>query len=246
MSGLSKFDLMSQAVKRFIVTLHRPGIDRGQITTFGSTFRVEQDFTSDPARLCSTLAAVSRSITNEKTRLYDSLADAVSAFYAAGQRNRPWVLCCVTDGCDNASSCFHKSPAGIGQYLARSFNHDPTNFLAVVAVGTDSQIDRNALAVLGQAARCPCVTINGFELIEQIFKQIALRVTSRLVGLRHTVGNISWDELARIRQISRFPIDFSFLLDRSGSMAESAPPQSQGVNPASRSDIQSDRWWEWN
>jgi len=246
MPGLKKFDVMSQAVERFVATLHRPGVDRGQITTFGSTFRVEQDFTADPARLRLALAGVARSITNEKTRLYDSLVDAAAAFYAAGQRNRPWVLCCVTDGRDNASLRFDKDPAGIGQHLARSFNHDPTNFLAVVAVGTDAQIDRHALAVLGQTAGCPCVTIDGFDLIEQVFRQIALRVTSRLVGLRRSVGSISWDELARIRQVSHFPIDFSFLLDRSGSMAEVASSNTQAAKPAPRTDRQADRWWERN
>src|SRR5260370_13547399 len=101
MSGLKKFDVMAEAVERFVATLHRPGVDRGQITTFGSTFRVEQDFTADPARLSSALAGVARSITNEKTRLYDSLADAVSAFYAAGQRHSPWVLSCVTSSLAN-------------------------------------------------------------------------------------------------------------------------------------------------
>jgi hypothetical protein len=243
MPGLKKFDIMSQAVERFVATLQRPGVDRGQITTFGSTFRIEQDFTADPGRLRLALRGVARSITNEKTRLYDSLADAVSAFYAAGQRHRPWVLCCVTDGCDNASSVFDKNPGGIGLHLARSFNHDPTNLLVVVAVGTDSQIDRDALSILGHTARCPCITIDHFDLIERVFMQIALRVTSKLVGLRRTVGNISWDELARIREVSHIPIDFSFLLDRSGSMAEVA--NTQGRDPQ-RSHPLPDRWWERN
>jgi hypothetical protein len=244
MPGLKKFDIMAQAVERFVSTLQRPGVDRGQITTFGSTFRIEQDFTADPGRLRLALEGVARSITKEKTRLYDSLADAVSTFYAAGERRRPWVLCCVTDGCDNASSRFGNNPGGIGLHLARSFNHDPTNFLVVVAVGTDSQIDRDALSILGQTARCPCITINRFDLIERVFMQIALRVTSKLVGLRHTVGNISWDQLARIREVSHVPIDFSFLLDRSGSMAEVA--NTQTPREPQLSYRLPDRWWERN
>jgi hypothetical protein len=242
MPGLKKFDIMSHSVNRFICTLQRPGVDRGQITTFGSTFRVERDFTSDPGRLRLALSAVSSSITKEKTRLYDSLADAVSAFYAAGHRDRPWVLCCVTDGCDNASLRFG-NPGSIGLHLARSFNHDPTNFLVVVAVGTDSQIDRDALSILGQNACCPCITIERFDLMEQVFIQIALRVTTRLIGLRRTVGNISWDELAGIREVSHVPIDFSFLLDRSGSMADVA---AKAPREALRSNRLPDRWWERN
>jgi hypothetical protein len=69
-------------------------------------------------------------------------------------------------------------------------------------------------------------------------------VTSKLVGLRHTVGNISWDELARIRQVSHVPIDFSFLLDRSGSMAEVA--NTHAPREAQRGVCLPDRWWERN
>lgn len=240
MSGATKFDFVSGVVMHFIATLLRPGVDRCLIASCGEDFRIDQDFTSDPGALRAALAAVGRSINKERTALYDSAEKMAATFYAAARRDRPWLVVTVTDGCDNASVRWKDDPAGVGGLLARRFTHDPTNHLVVVGVGSDERIDRRALATLGQAANCPAVALDRLDLLDGVFLQIALRVTSRLVGLRHTVGSVSWDEIARVREVAHVPIEVGFLLDRSGSMSEPAVRGQQGQATRAR---QANPWW---
>jgi hypothetical protein len=217
---MKKIEYAVGAAGLFIQHLHRPGIDRCMLATFGSTFRVDQGFTSNEPQLHSTLSRISRSITDETTRLYDSIEDSIDQFRTYGYRDRPWLLTVITDGIDNESRRYKSNPAAIGQYVATRYNHEDSNFIFVIGVGEGNQIDKNALGTLGHYGNFIAMTIEAFPLLEMLFIRIALQVSERLEGIRVNYGNISWAEVSRIRQISNIPFDYAFLIDRSGSMGE--------------------------
>lgn len=218
---LKKVEYAVGATGLFIRHLHRENFDRGMIATFGNTFRVEQTFTASESRLHSALARVARSVTNEGTRLYDSIEDVIREFWRIGERDRPWLLTIITDGIDNVENeKYRGNPAGIGRYVATYYNHEDSNFISVIGVGDGEQIDRKALGTLGDTGGFPAMTIDVFPLLEMLFISIALEVSERLEGIRINYEDMSWTEVSRVRQLSRIPFDYAFLLDRSGSMSE--------------------------
>jgi len=190
------------------------------LATFGNGFQVAQGFTSNEPQLHSALGRINQSIRDERTRLYDSIEDVISQFWAYGDKRRPWLLTVITDGQDNESRKYRNNPAGIGRFVAARFNHEPSNFIFVIGVGEGSQIDKNALGTLGDCGGFLAMTIGAFPLLEMLFIRIALQVSEQLEGIQVNYGNISWREVSRVRQISQIPFDYAFLLDRSGSMSE--------------------------
>ena len=152
--------------------------------------------------------------------MYDSLEDVITRFWQAGYRDRPWLLTVITDGQDNASHKYKGNPWSIGQYIGTHFNHEPSNFTFLIGVGGGQQIDRQALGTLGDSGHFPAMTIGAFPLLEALFLQIAMQVSTQLVGRQLTVGRLTWAEVARIRAVSHTAFDYAFLLDQSGSMAE--------------------------
>jgi hypothetical protein len=219
MSGLKKIEYAVGAAGLFIQHLHRENFDRGMIATFGNGFRVEQSFTGTESYLHRALARVSQSVTNEQTRLYDSLADVIVEFWSRGMRDRPWLLIVITDGQDTCSTSF-RTPAAIGHVAATRYNHEDSNFMVVIGVGEGDQIDADALATLGNVGNFPAITIGAFPLLELVFLKIALQVSTRTLGRHVEVGNMSWDQVAQIRQVSQVPFDYAFLIDRSGTMSQ--------------------------
>lgn len=217
---MKKIEYAVGAAGLFIHNLHREGFDRGMIATFGNGFRVEQAFTASEPYLHSALSRVNRSITNERTRLYDSIEDTILQFQHYGARNRPWLLTIITDGQDNESRRYRQNPVAIGRYVASQYNHDPSNFIFVIGVGEGRLIDSNALATLGNYGNFLAITIAAFELLERVFIEIALQFSEKLEGIHVNYGNLSWTEVSRVRQVSLIPFDYAFLIDRSGSMSE--------------------------
>ena len=217
---MKKIEYAVGAAGLFSHHLHREGFDRGMIATFGNGFRVEQGFTSCESNLHSTLSRIPRSITDEGTRLYDSVEDVIQQFWSYGQRNRPWLLTVITDGQDNASRKYKGNPAAIGHYIATRFNHEPSNFIFVIGVGEGRQIDRHALATMGDYGNFLAITIGAFPLLERVFLNIAVQVSTQISGVRVNAGNMSWAEVQQVRQVSQVPFDYAFLIDRSGSMSE--------------------------
>src|SRR5215472_15742280 len=120
---MKKIEYAVAAAMVFIRHLHRPNIDRCMLATFGNTFRVEQGFTSNEPQLHSTLLKVSRSVTNEGTRLYDSIEDAIMQFWTYGYRNRPWLLIVITDGMENYDGGNYErtGAVGIGRFIAECY-----------------------------------------------------------------------------------------------------------------------------
>ena len=231
---MRKIDYAIGAARLFIHHLHQDGIDRGMIATFGNTFRVEQRFTSTEVYLHNALATLPSTVVNavnknqgESTRLYDSMEDVINHFWderLGAARNRPWLLTIITDGQDNLSTRYpHKdslSPARIGQCIAQRFNHEPSNYPFLIGVGEGQYIDKQALATIGAYGRFPAVTIEAFPLLELMFLEIAINVSEQVSGVTIRQGSRSWQEVSRIRQTTRIPIDYAFLIDLSGSMSE--------------------------
>jgi Mg-chelatase subunit ChlD len=221
----SKIEYAVSAPREFIRLLHQEGTDRGMICTFGNTFRVEQAFTSTEAVLDRSLAAVAdgvRRSSGEGTRMYDSMADAVEVFWQHADRSRPWVMITVTDGMDNRSLKYNGNPVAVGAFLAERFNYEPTNYLFLIGVGNGREIDTKALAAVGEHGGFPALRIDAFPLLSQVFATLAMQVSR---GLQETVlqgpGFLA-REVRPMLRVARQPIDYAFLIDRSGSMAASA------------------------
>lgn len=216
---MKKIEYAIGAAGVFIQHLHREGFDRGMIATFGDGFRIARNFTGHEADLHTTLRTVAREARDNHTRLYDSIADAIMAFWEYGKRDRPWLLIVITDGQDNISRKY-PNPVSIGQFIGQRFEFEPSNFTFVIGVGEGNQIDRNALGRMGDAGGFPAVTIGAFPLLERVFLEIAIEISAQIEGRHIAAGNLSWDEVARIYRVSQTPIDYAFLIDCSASMNE--------------------------
>jgi hypothetical protein len=216
--GKNKIHYAVEAFERLVENLIRPSIDRVAVLSAGNTCRVECDFTSDIARVRSAIRSLTYTNRDEKTRLWDTLADGALAFWRAGRRNVPWVKVDLTDGGDNASTVFKKDPVGAGQFMRNNFTFEPSNYLALVGVGEDKNINRPALEKFALAARCPAIAIKDFTLLEDMLLRIALQITTGLTGVRYSLGSLSWTELQRVRNLVHVPLDLMVTIDRSGSM----------------------------
>lgn len=218
---MRKIDYAIAAASVFIQHLHREGFDRGMIASFGDSYRVEQSFTGREASLHSALQRLAGQARDRSTHLYDALENVIGTFWESGDRRRPWLLIVVTDGQDNVSSSkYRNNPAAIGQYIATRYNHENSNFIFVIGVGTGNQIDVKALATLGSTGRFPVVTIDAFPLLEAVFLEIAINVAASVTGRRISAGGVSWDRVEQSILVSQVPFDYAFLIDRSASMTE--------------------------
>jgi len=74
---MKKIEYAVGAAGLFIYHLHQENFDRGMIATFGNSFRIEQGFTYAESYLHHALGRIGRSVTNERTRLYDSIEDVI-------------------------------------------------------------------------------------------------------------------------------------------------------------------------
>jgi len=143
-------------------------------------------------------------------------------FWSDGSRNRPWLLIVITDGMENSVGGNYRKTgaAGIGRFIAERYNHSDSNFISVIGVGEDNEIDKKSLGTMGYYGNFPAMTIEAFPLLERLFIEIALQVSEKLEGIQINYGNLSWTEVSRVRQISTIPFDYAFLIDRSGSMSD--------------------------
>ena len=222
-----KIEYAATAARAFARQLCRLG-SRGALMTFGNTFQVEVPFTENldlldralatlPARL---VADIRRRGIGEGPLHYDSLASAESEFARFGDHERPFVLVDLTDGNDNRSKLF--GPALIGQHMARRFSCVPGNHAFLIGVGRDDQLDRQALATIGNEGGFPAVLLDSFGELQECFARIAHKVIATV--RKETIqgpGFVINRTTPALHVISQ-PIDFAFLIDRSGSMAERA------------------------
>lgn len=201
----------------FVRHLHRDGVDRGMVATFGSTFRVEQEFTSSESHLLAALNQLRYAPPDPETRLYDSLEDVVTTFHHTARTDRPWILTIITDRPDTASCTYRNNPVAIGHYIKQHYTHKPSNFPFLIGVGRNHQLDRRVLATIGCQGCFPTLVIDTFAMLEAMFLQIALSVSTCMDGIRVRAGNLSWNEVRRVRQTSPTAFDYAFLFDRSGA-----------------------------
>lgn len=240
-----KIAMATAATRQFISNFLRPGMDRAMIASFGSAgrspLRIEQDFTDKKDKLGYALDAVERSVDKEETRLYDGMADGAEVLQIAARPDAIRLMIVKTDGEDVGSKRFRESSvfghrlsaeAVLGLYLRHNFLSDPRNYAVLIGVGSGGQINEGALATIGAYGEFPAVAIDGFSMLEGLYKSIAEQVTSQFYsGGVYQAGNRTWAQIAEVRRRVAVPIDVLFLLDRSGSMnlEETAPDE-----PASR------------
>ncbi len=217
-SRKKKIHYAAEAFERLVENFIRPRIDRVAVLSAGTTLRVECDFTSDIAKVRSAIHALTLSNGDEKTRLWDTVVEGVDYFWRAGRRWVRWMNVGLTDGGDNASDIFKKDPEGAGLFVKNNFTREPSNYMALIGVGEDKNIDRRALEKFAAAANCPAIAIKDFRQLEGMLLNIALQVTSGLTGVRYSLGGLTWTELQRVRHLVHVPFDLMLTIDRSGSM----------------------------
>jgi hypothetical protein len=214
-----KIEYAVAAARVFITHLHRENLDRGMIATFGNTYRVEQHFTSTEAKLHAALSRLSPAeirFFDGSSRFYDSIEDTISEFRGSGTRNRPWLLIIITDGANILRNSKHSS-VSIGRYIAQYFNYEPSNFIFAIGLGRD--LDIKSLNTISYYGGFQATTIDNFALLEKVFLQLAFNMYNLLIERKIETENLSWQEVVRIQKLSQAPIDYAFLIDRSGSMA---------------------------
>lgn len=223
---MRKIEYAIGATGLFVKQLHRENFDRGMIATFGDRFQVVQPLTASEARLENALNGVLKGTTDRylrdrepNTRLYDSLEDVVKAFLRDAQPDRPKLLTVITDGQDNASAKYRNHPDVVGRFIHNSYSGETLNFMFVVGVGSNQQLDAQGLARMGNAGRFPALKINAFPLLMQVFLEIAIEVSSSVDGKRRE-GPASWDAVSEVFRVSETPLDYAFLIDVSASMNE--------------------------
>ncbi len=244
-----KIDLALAATWQLVANFIRPGVDRLALASIANNFRMEQDFTDDKARIRSALEALRRTVinTNEGTALYDGIPAGIDAFWAAGRRQAAWMYVIVTDGEDKHSVGFKEAlaiekvagvdlnpEARLGLHVRERFNREPSNFPVIVGVGAGHQINERGLATIASYGGFPAVAIDSFQLLEALFVDLAVQMTSQLYGgPTFRMGNQTWTEIAEVRRRIEIPIDVLILMDRSGSMKEqeavAAPAARPGV-----------------
>lgn len=228
----TKIEYAIMAAGTFINNLHREGFDRCMIATFGNSYCVEQEFISTAYDLHSTLYHIGTQVLegeDEGTRLFDSIDDMISDLRDHRRQDCPCLLIIVTDGEDNYATHykdhqrFFKSPkhnaVSIGKYIAEHYNNEPSNYIFVIGVGRDDQIDKIALSEMAYHGKYPSITIESFHFLESTFLQIALHVSAQIIGTKVDYQKLSWERVTQILHMSQTPIDYAFLIDRSGSMS---------------------------
>jgi hypothetical protein len=222
-----KIEYAVGATGLFVRQLHRENFDRGMIASFGERFQVVQPLTASESRLENALNRVLKGTTDRymrdrepNTRLYDSLEDVLKAFLRDAQPNRPKLLTVITDGQDNASAKYRNNPDMIGRFIHNAYSSEALNFMFVVGVGSDQQLDGRALARMGNAGRFPALKINAFPLLMQVFLEIAVEVSSSVEGRGRGEGRASWDAVSEVFRVAETPLDYAFLIDVSSSMNE--------------------------
>jgi hypothetical protein len=212
----------------YIRPRHREGVDRGAVFTFGNTCRVEADFTTSLSELAATLNIVmANGVRNEGTRLYDTLEDMVNAFWMAARRDCQWDALVITDGMDNRSRRYpHQnatSPELIGRYIGTRFNHLPSNRILLFGVGSERQLNAQALGTIAHHGNFRAIRIEGFSQLDRYIKEGTYNVTRKTENeyIPIAPGVVGHIQNQRV-EVARRPTDYAILLDVSHSMGEPA------------------------
>ena len=218
-------DYAVSAAWELISAVHIGGHDQCLIATFGDHFRIARDLTTSKSELVSTLVAIANSDLDGGTRFYDSLEDTVVALLKQGRQDSEKVIVAVTDGVDNRSRNYPhtnpRSPEMIGRYLGSRFADRPGHHAYLIGVGLAETAGVTALSTIAHHSKIKIATVRTFPVLQEIFSRIAIAMTSEISDVHHHLGN-GWflstpEEKLRI---TRRPIDYAILIDRSGSMGD--------------------------
>ncbi|KAJ3037139.1 hypothetical protein HDV00_002021 [Rhizophlyctis rosea] len=211
-----KIDAAVDAVQKMVRALQRENVDRVCVGGFNNSYRMVQPFTATESHVHHSLNRM-RNMPDGATRLYDSIMDMVNYMRTNGKRDRPWVLIVITDGHDNCST---RSAKSCGQEVLRMYNSEASNFVFVIGVGTDVKQDK--MEQMADAGDFSFVPIASFDVLEELFMLLALRIEEQVSGAMISTGNTTWLALQQRRRLASRPMDYAFLLDISGSMSEPA------------------------
>ena len=214
------------AMHYFVRQVHREGIDRGCVASFGNTLAVEQTLTTDRGQVAAALMGVESKVlgdANEGTALYDSLATVGEQFARAADRPAVGVLLAVTDGKDVHSSRFKNDPTGAGRAYKRALDASPLQYLTVlIGVGADDEIDAVALARLADAGGMSLVTVDNMAKLGDVLAALGTQLTTGVVTEVVKIGRYAIADQRHVAQVSVVPFDYVILMDRSGRMANRA------------------------
>ncbi len=233
----AKISMATLASRTFVQRFHIPKTDRGTVHTFGNTHRVETPLDTDPARVHQGLDFAERAVksgANEGTRFYAAVTDAITYFINNGDPRYPWVPIVVTDGMDNRSKVADfdldwadkqqlvPNARFAGRYIARGLAALGAIGIVcrpvVVGVGSDKQIDVNAIHTLGQTGGFPTFHIGSFDKLADLLTDEVTKivVTKKIIG--HRVGGYDLLTTHNTAHLQRFPVEYAIIVDRSGSM----------------------------
>lgn len=222
----SKITVGCGAVHHFIRLVHRDGIDRGAVASFGNTFTVEQAFTPQKGEVAGALLTVEQKVLSGKregTALYDSIVQLGHSFAVASyERPAVGVVIAVTDGMDVNSRKFKDNPVSAGvaySQLIRAAQNPIYTFL--IGVGSDREIDRGALNSLASAGQMQLITVDNMSRLGEILSHLGTQLTSGTITRVVQAGNYAIAAQQRVAQLSVIPYDYAILMDRSGSMTDS-------------------------
>ncbi len=223
----SKIAVGCGAVHHFIRQIHRDGIDRGAVASFGNTFEIEQTFSEHSGIVAGALMSVEKRVREGKregTALYDSLVSLGESFaHASTSRPAFGLVIAVTDGKDISSTRFRATPTRAGEAYRRAIEASPNPILSVlIGVGSNDEIDHTALQGLARSGDMRLVTVENMNQLGNILANLGTQIQRGTVDRLITNGREAVLTRHHVDRVTVIPYDYAILMDRSGSMAENA------------------------
>jgi len=221
----SKIGLGCGACHQFVRGVHRDGVDRGAIASFGNNFAIEQPFTWAAGEVSSGLISVERKVMSgrkEGTALYDSavqLAETVGACESAYDRKRFGLMLIVTDGVDLHSQRFAQAPERAGLAFRRIMSTYSKRWITLL-FGVGHDVDRDSLHHLARTGDMQLNMVDDMTAFAAALNELGTRIR---VGVRtDCVAQDGWALAVQrpFAEMSVTPYDYVFLIDRSGSMQD--------------------------
>lgn len=220
-----KISLGCGACHQFVRGVHRDGVDRGAIASFGNGFAIEQPFGWAAGEVSSGLISLERKVLSgrkEGTALYDSvvqMAETVGSCESADDRRRLGLLLIVTDGADQHSRRFAESPAKAGLAYRRILAGYSKPWVTLL-FGVGKDVNKESLAELALAGEMVLHMVDDMTAFASALAELGTQIR---VGVRtDCVAQGRWAVAVQrpFAAMSVTPYDYVFLIDRSGSMQD--------------------------
>jgi len=213
------------AVHHFIRQVHRNGIDRGAVASFGNTYEVDQTLTDQAGEVAGALISIERRVLQGKregTALYDSLVSLGESFARASYTRAAFgLVVAVTDGKDISSTRFKAKPAQAGETYRRLIEASRNPVLSIlIGVGSSHDIDEAALQTLAHTGGMQLVTVDNMAKLGGILAGLGTQLRHGTFDRLITDGRTAVIARDRFARLTVIPYDYAILMDRSGSMAD--------------------------